>query len=206
MSGREHSLTDRQNDKDMLRKAVLQERDALSAAVRLSKSRAIAGHGASALAESAASKNVSGFYPIRSEADVRLLLSLLEDAGARLSLPAVVDRQTIVFRRYRFGETLVPGGFGTFAPGEIAEVVDPDILLMPLSVFDYHGNRIGYGAGHYDRAIARLHMLGKKPLLVGVAFDLQGVADVPAEPHDVPLDAIITESGVQWFSEPKSGV
>jgi 5-formyltetrahydrofolate cyclo-ligase len=80
-------------------------------------------------------------------------------------------------------------------------VVDPEILLMPLSAFDASGNRIGYGAGHYDRAIARLHDKGMQPRLIGVAFDCQEVEAVPAEAHDVPLDAVVTESGYRTFSK-----
>ena len=92
------------------------------------------------------------------------------------------------------------GGFGTTGPGGDAEILDPDILLVPLSVFDGEGQRIGYGAGHYDRAIARLHAKGRQPVLIGIAFDCQEVASVPAEPHDVALHAVLTESGLRWFS------
>ncbi len=127
---------------------------------------------------------------------------MLEQSGASLALPAVIDRETIVFRAYLPGRALVPGGFGTMAPDKDAAVVDPDILLMPLSVFDAHGNRIGYGAGHYDRAIAKLIEKGRKPLLIGVAFSLQEEAMVPAEDHDVPLDGVVTETGFRWFRGP----
>ena len=70
---------------------------------------------------------------------------------------------------------------------------------MPLSAFDGQGHRIGYGAGHYDRAIDRLRAKGRSPRLIGVAFDCQEVASVPAEPHDVALDAVLTESGFRIF-------
>jgi 5-formyltetrahydrofolate cyclo-ligase len=112
----------------------------------------------------------------------------------------VLDRETIVFRAFETDTPLVKTGFGTTGPGEDAEVLDPDILLVPLSVFDGKGQRVGYGAGHYDRAIARLHGKGRFPILIGVAFDCQEVPSVPAEPHDVPLHAILTESGLRWFS------
>ena len=188
--------------KEAMRASVLKRRDALSSDERRSKSLAISEHGFAALGAFVAGKCVAAFHPIRSEADVSLLAGMLEQSGASLALPAVIDRETIVFRAYLPGRALVPGGFGTMAPDKDAAVVDPDILLMPLSVFDAHGNRIGYGAGHYDRAIAKLIERGRKPLLIGVAFSLQEEAMVPAEDHDVPLDGVVTETGFCWFRGP----
>ena len=142
---------------------------------------------------------VSGFLPIRSEADIKPLMDLLRTRGARLCLPIVRDKETILFRAYDADTVLVSTGFGTSGPGEGAEVLDPELLLMPLSAFDAQGNRIGYGAGHYDQAIDRLRKKGLHPRLIGIAFDCQEVASVPAEPHDVGLDGIITESGYRAF-------
>src|SRR5690606_22871239 len=132
---------------------------------------------------------------IRDEVDVLPLLELLGDKGATLSLPAVVSREEIVFRRFVVSEELVSGGFGTQAPGPQQPEVDPTIMLVPLAGFDAKGHRIGYGAGFYDRAIAKLHKKGVFPRLIGIAFDCQEVPSVPAEEHDIPLDYILTESG-----------
>ena len=144
---------------------------------------------------------ISGFWPIRSEADIRPLMAHLRSRGARLCLPVVLDRETIVFRELVVGAPVVKTGFGTTGPGPEASVLDPDILLVPLSAFDRTGHRIGYGAGHYDRAIDRLKAKGRVPKLIGIAFDCQEVASVPAEPHDVPLDGILTESGLSMFQQ-----
>jgi 5-formyltetrahydrofolate cyclo-ligase len=121
--------------------------------------------------------------------------------GASLCLPVVLDRETIAFRQFASEVVLVKTGFGTTGPGPDAKVVDPEIMLVPLSAFDAYGNRIGYGAGHYDRAIARLQARGMAPILIGVAFDCQEVDRVPAEAHDVMLDAILTESGFRKISK-----
>ncbi|MCA2372002.1 5-formyltetrahydrofolate cyclo-ligase [Agrobacterium genomosp. 3 str. CIP 111-78] len=190
-------------EKARLRGERLATRDALTQAERQEKSQALTAHGASAI-PFAPGAIISGFMPIRSEADIRPLMEALRTRGGRLVLPVVLDRETIVFRAFDADTTLVKTGFGTTGPGADADVLDPDILLVPLSVFDAHGQRIGYGAGHYDRAIARLHGKGRSPVLIGVAFDCQEVALVPAEPHDVPLDAILTESGLRWFSARRS--
>ena len=78
-------------------------------------------------------------------------------------------------------------------------MLDPTIMPCPLPAFDAQGQRIGYGGGYYDRAIARLHERGFHPRLVGIAFDCQEVARVPAEAHDVPLPCVLTESGLRAF-------
>lgn len=185
------------DEKAALRKERLALRDALAPEARLEKSLAISAFG-EALSFDPGTV-ISGFLPIRSEADIRPLLDALGKRGARLCLPVVLDRETIAFRGLSRETELVDTGFGTRGPGPGAEVMDPDLLLMPLSAFDSAGNRIGYGAGHYDRAIDRLRKKGRMPRLIGIAFDCQEVASVPAEPHDVGLSAIITESGYRQF-------
>lgn len=142
---------------------------------------------------------VSAFLPIRDEIDPRPLMDLLERSGARLALPDIVDGQTIVFRSYASGDALREGGFKTMAPMPDAAIVDPDMMLMPLAAFDGRGNRIGYGGGYYDRAIARLHGKGLRPRLVGLAFACQQVPAFEPEPHDVPLNGVLTENGLTIF-------
>ncbi|MFN7093152.1 MAG: 5-formyltetrahydrofolate cyclo-ligase [Allorhizobium sp.] len=183
-----------------IRKARLAARDAIPAETRLEHSLAMAEHASAALSIEPGIV-VSGFFPIRSEADVRPLMAQLKARGARLCLPIVVDKETIVFRELVPGAELVDTGFGTRGPGPEAAVLEPDLLLVPLSAFDAGGNRIGYGAGHYDRAIARLREKGRHPRLIGIAFACQEVAEVPYEAHDVRLEAVLTESGLRRFME-----
>ncbi len=185
--------------KAQLRTERLAQRDAIPTDVRAAMSHAMAEHAGDAIAFSPGTI-ISGFLPIRSEADTRPLMDRLKARGARLCVPAILDRQTIVFRELVDGAPLVSTGFGTSGPGRDAPVVDPEILLVPLSAFDARGHRIGYGAGHYDRAIDRLLQKGMHPRLIGIAFDCQEVAHVPDEPHDVSLDAILTESGLRFFA------
>ena len=138
---------------------------------------------------------ISGFHPIRSEIDPRPLMEELRKRGAVLCLPVIANKTTIIFRELVRGATLVDTGFGTRGPGSDARKLDPQIMLVPLSVFDRSGARIGYGAGHYDRAISRLMEMGKKPKTIGIAFDCQQYELVPQAPHDVAMDAIVTQSG-----------
>lgn len=139
---------------------------------------------------------IAAYLPIRSEVDLVPLLPDLCKAGALLSLPVVVSRTNIVFRRYASGDPLGPAGFGTIGPEESAASVEPQVVLMPLAGFDARGGRIGYGAGHYDRAVHSLRQKGRDPITIGVGFAVQQVEQVPVEPHDIPLCVIVTEAGV----------
>ncbi|MFA7413458.1 MAG: 5-formyltetrahydrofolate cyclo-ligase [Rhizobium sp.] len=193
-------MTDDALTKAEIRKARLAARDNIPAETRIENSLAMAVHAGDAL-DFAPGTIIAGFLPIRSEADIRPLMWRLKARGARLSLPVVLDRETIVFRELVTGAELVDTGFGTRGPATDAPVLDPEILLVPLSAFDACGHRIGYGAGHYDRAIARLRQKGLDPRLIGIAFDCQEVAHVPFEPHDIGLEAVVTESGLRRFGQ-----
>ena len=180
--------------KAAMRHEVLARRDAMREAARVEASLAIA-EKADAELSFEPGKIVSGFLPIRSELDPRPLMLLLADRGARLCVPAIVDGH-LEFRELIQGCELEPQGFGTYAPGPEATVLDPDIMLVPMSAFDARCHRIGYGRGYYDRAIETLTGKGKAPLLAGLAFAVQEVPEVPVEAHDVGLDFIVTERGV----------
>jgi 5-formyltetrahydrofolate cyclo-ligase len=185
--------------KKQLRREALARRDALDATWRIEASLAMADTAQSAI-EIDPGLIASGFWPVRSEVDVRPIMACLRDKGARLCLPAILDRETIVFRELVRGADLIDMGFGTSGPGPEAAVLDPSVMLVPLAAFDMRGHRIGYGAGFYDRAIAKLHAAGRAPRLIGIAFDCQQVERVPDEPHDVILSEILTESGLRRFA------
>ena len=145
---------------------------------------------------------VSGFWPMRSEVDVRPLMFAFREQGSRLCLPAILDKTTIVFRELVRGAEMVDMGFGTYGPGPEAEVLQPVLMLVPLAAFDARGHRIGYGAGYYDRAIAKLQAGPRPPRLVGIAFDCQQVELVPEQPHDVVIPEMLTESGLRRLGQP----
>lgn len=183
-----------------IRAAAAERRDALEIDDRLEWDQAIAEHLlGSGLVESVAGF-VAGYWPMRSEADARPVLVALKERGIATALPAMVARadgqgREIQFRSWSPWEPIVPGGFGTLVPSEGAAVIQPVCLLVPLLGFDASCRRIGYGKGHYDRAIAALKQRG--PLVtIGIAYAAQEIAEVPTEPHDQLLDAIVTENGV----------
>lgn len=184
--------------KNSVRREALARRDGLDRTWRIEVSLRIAEIGAAGI-DAGPGAVVAGFLPIRSEIDLRPLLSALREKGARICVPVVRDKQTIVFRELDRGARLIESGFGTVGPGPDAAVLDPDIMLMPLAAFDRRGHRLGYGAGYYDRAIARMHERGLKPRLIGTAYSCQQVERVPDEDHDVPLHEILTEHGLRQF-------
>ena len=183
--------------KARLRNERLALRDAMPVEARIEASLAMADLAGERLAFDPGTV-ISGFWPIRSEADIRPLLAKLADRGARLCLPVVLDRETIVFRELVRGAPVIKTGFGTTGPGPEAAELDPAILFVPLSAFDAAGHRIGYGAGHYDYTFA--HLRKAKPVIgVGLAFAVQEIKAVPALSHDVALDYVLTEKKVFDF-------
>ena len=126
---------------------------------------------------------VSSYAAIRSEVSVIPDMPLVYPRVAGRGVP-------LTFHRCDCAE-LLPGGFGVPEPPHDAEQVDPDILLVPLLAVDRDGNRIGYGAGHYDRTLQALRAR-REVLAVGCAWDMQLVEALPAEPWDQPLDAVVT--------------
>jgi 5-formyltetrahydrofolate cyclo-ligase len=190
-------LSDSRETKHRLRQQALALRDGLPLELRLEYAWLMAGFAGGIAFDPGIV--ISGFLPIRSEVDARPIMSGLRKRGAQLCLPAVISKTEIVFRTFEREQDLVPAGFGTLAPPEQAATIDPHILLVPLSAFDRRGHRIGYGAGHYDRAIARLQEKGLTPRLIGLGFECQRVTHVPDEAHDRPLQAIITETGLHHF-------
>jgi 5-formyltetrahydrofolate cyclo-ligase len=151
---------------------------------------------AQALALPLTPRIVAGYRPFRDEIDPLPLMLKLAAAGARLALPVTPPRDQpspLTFRAWTPGEALAAGGFGVDEPTG-GEVVTPDLILVPLLAFDRRGHRLGYGQGHFDRTLEALRAKGKVTA-VGLAFAGQEVPELPAEPHDQALDAILTEKG-----------
>ncbi len=178
-------------EKSLLRNAALARRKSLSDAVRAAAAEAISLHEFPAAIPQGAV--VAGYMPIRQEIDPHPLLRVLRARGARAAMPAIAAQDApLIFRAWRDGDPLQRGALGIHEPRGEAEILVPDIVLVPLAAFDRTGHRIGYGAGHYDRALSKLR-LEKRIVAIGLAFAVQEVARVPAEPHDVPLDHVLTE-------------
>jgi len=137
---------------------------------------------------------VSAFWPSKGEIDLRPLLHTLHERGHPCALPVVVARgQPLVFRAWTPETVMAAGAFGIPAPPPGAAVVVPDVLLVPMLAFDRGGNRVGWGAGFYDRTLETLRA-ARVTVAIGIAFAVQEVDFVPHGPHDQPLDWIVTEA------------
>jgi 5-formyltetrahydrofolate cyclo-ligase len=177
--------------KSDLRAAALARREALNADARAGAAQAIAA-GAFPV-EMAPGAIVSGYWPIRSEIDPMPLMRRLAAQGARLALPAIIGRdQPLIFRAWSSDTEMLQGQLGIMEPSPRSNVVEPDIVLVPLAAFDRVGHRIGYGAGHYDRSLRQL-LLSKTIVAIGLAFAVQQIDTIPSLPHDVRLDYVLTE-------------
>lgn len=145
-----------------------------------------------------------GFYwPFRGEMDFRGLAASLHAAGASLSLPVVVEKsEPLEFRHWEPGTKLASGTWRIPVPAERV-VEHPTVLIVPLLGFDEAGYRLGYGGGYYDRTLAAMQ---PRPFTVGVGLELGRLATIYPQEHDIPIDAIVTESGVVRFDAERRAV
>jgi 5,10-methenyltetrahydrofolate synthetase len=97
----------------------------------------------------------------------------------------------MIFRSWRQGEKLEHGIWNIPVPAEGA-VVTPTLLLVPLVGFDPAGYRLGYGGGYYDRTLAQCV---PRALTIGIGYAMSRLATIHPQPHDIPMDRILTEDG-----------
>lgn len=137
---------------------------------------------------------VASYVPIGSEADPAPLVRAAIAAGCVIALPHVVDRATpLRFLAWDGTANLQAGPLGLQQPAADARTIEPDIVLTPLVGFDRRGNRLGQGAGYYDRAFAARPCAWR----VGVAWSIQEAEGIAPDPWDVPLHAVATEK--EWI-------
>ena len=130
------------------------------------------------------------YWPIRGELDLRDFARRHIDAGGTVALPVIVEKRAPVeFWQWQPGGSLRRGFWNIPVPVERNRVV-PDALLIPLVGYDEKGYRLGYGGGYYDRTLAALT---PRPLCVGVGYDESALATIEPQPHDIPMDWIVTE-------------
>jgi 5-formyltetrahydrofolate cyclo-ligase len=147
----------------------------------------------------AASRRVALYLAVRSELGTAPLLAALLRRGVHLYLPRLAPAGMQFVRIHRHSP-LRPNGHGIRQPlrGPRCSARRLDVILLPLVAFDRRGTRLGAGGGHYDRALARRPPY-RRPLRVGYAYALQCCDELPREPWDVRLDAVITDRGVwRW--------
>ena len=128
------------------------------------------------------------------EVETKGVIERLLSEGRRVAVPVMTGRENLAWVRLRSLDPLKPGRFGILEPELQEETTDWDssaVCLVPGIAFNLEGHRVGYGRGYFDRFLARF-----TGLALGLAYELQLTATLEPEPHDRPMDAIITERRV----------
>ena len=188
---------------DDLRASMRKARRSLSAARREQAAHRCA-RLARALPALRRARSIAAYMAHRGEMSCEPIIEWALGRGVNVLLPVVVGRH-MRFAPFFPGETLVSNRWGILEPqsrpGRWVNARKPNVVLLPLVAFDSSGNRLGQGGGYYDRAFAfrKGSKRWRRPLLVGLAYELQQVGQLDAKPTDVPLDAVITERQIHRF-------
>jgi len=193
--------------KSTLRKQIIERRESLSRQQVEEKSRAVMNCLVS-LPEFIKASTVMSYMDFRNEVRTREIIAFCLSNGKRVAAPRVDKSggkgasKLVAYEIRDLEKDFEPGTFGLLEPRtDESRIVAPeevDLVLVPGVVFDRKGNRIGFGAGYYDRFLARTR---NDCIKAAVAFDFQVLDEIPAEEHDIPMDIIITESGVIYNSK-----
>src|SRR5258706_13668710 len=183
-------------ERTLLRRELLAGRASLSPGFRQRAAQLIARRVAATSWLHAAAA-IALYVSIGAELDTRPLRRLARRRGCRIFLPRISN-----YRRRQMRLCADTGGplranrYGICEPPPAISVsaATLDVIFVPVVGFDDQGNRLGMGAGYYDRYLA-----GRRPLLVGLAYERSHVTALPMLPHDVRLDAVVTESGIHRY-------
>lgn len=141
------------------------------------------------------------YHTFRSEVPTEPLVVALAEAGVRLALPHMTaGARALAAAEYLPGDPLELGPYGVPQPVDFRPLpaASLDLVLAPGAAFDRSGQRMGYGKGYYDRFLSDPDLKG---WIVGLAYAIQILERLPAEPHDRPVDALVTEEGIMTFRE-----
>ena len=179
--------------KDELRAKMRETRRSLTADEVTEKSAAIA----RSLLDIAAvkdAKTVCVYISAFKEPDTRGIINALLAAGKRVAVP-VTDEENVTLSLSYIDSTsaLAHGAYGIYEPTVIkrADENDMDVIITPGLAFDKRGGRMGFGKGYYDRLFEKTNALR-----IALCYDFQLLDEIPTEPHDAPMDIIVTEKRV----------
>lgn len=171
-------------------------RDALGQAGRAEVSERIGRHLSRALEARGVGPGVvlAGYWPIKGEPDLRPVLTALHRAGVTIALPVVETRAApLVFRRWTPETKMQRGDWNIPVPPPEADELAPDITLAPCLGWTAECYRLGWGGGYFDRTLAAR---APRPMAIGIALTAAQLPTIYPQPHDIPLDLIVTEDGV----------
>ena len=185
------------SDKKTLRQEILHKRDSIPENIRKEKDTAIRQQ-IIRLPEFTDAKTILFYASFRSEVDTREMIKISLTHGKQAVLPKV-DKENKKLKLYEIKDMseLMQGYMGISEPsvseGKLTRFDDIDLIIIPGAAFDVSGNRLGYGAGFYDRLLAG--MKNKIPV-IAPAYEEQIIENIPSEPHDVRVDKIVTDMRV----------
>ena len=141
------------------------------------------------------------YYPILNEISPLEFVKYFQTNEIIIALPVVnLDSQKMLFIKWDTKEKLKKGILGNMEPTSTKNIVMPEILIVPMLLFDRELYRLGYGGGYYDKAISKLKKKfdeeEKKFISIGLAYSEQETIRIPYENHDERLDFIITEKEI----------
>ena len=146
-------------------------------------------------------KVIGLYYPILNEISPFGFIKYLKTNKITIALPVVqIKTKAIVFKKWDQKENLQKGLLGNYEPSLTNETVLPQIIVVPMLMFDRKLNRLGYGGGYYDKSISSLkqyfHRQEKSFFSIGLAYSEQETKSIPYESHDQKLDFIVTEKEI----------
>lgn len=148
-------------------------------------------------------KSVAFFWPMAGEIDLRPLVAGLVKQGVTAALPVIVKRhQPLEFWQWIPGETLSEEGLWGIPVPPVRRPVIPQVLIVPMLGFDEQGHRLGFGGGYYDRSIAAMQ---PQPVSIGVCCEFGHLNSIFPQAHDIPMNAIASDTQFRTFREPASG-
>ena len=139
---------------------------------------------------------IAAYYPTNYEVNILKFLEAATKKNFKIALPVIQSSSNMCFKLWIFKEPLYMNNFGILEPKNSKREVVPDLVLVPLVVFDSQLNRIGYGKGYYDRSLAKIKKNKKDMISLGIAYSFQKSENIPINKHDYKLDYIFSEKGI----------
>lgn len=154
------------------------------------------------------SLHLAAYISVKGEIDPTTIIKHSWQQKKFCHLP-IIDplAKTLSFANYQSGDKLINNDYQIpepiFTHEKIIDIKILDLVLMPLVAFDLQGNRLGMGAGYYDKTFAFLRDVQRpaKPFLLGLAYDWQKIETIEAKAWDVKLDAVVTDKSFYIFTE-----
>ena len=139
---------------------------------------------------------IAAYYPTNYEVNILKFIEIASKKNFRIALPVIKSSSDMCFKLWIFKEPLYMNKFGILEPRNYKVDIFPDLILVPLVVFDRQLNRIGYGKGYYDRSLKKIKKNKKNVISLGIAYSFQKTKKIPINKHDFKLDYIFTEKGI----------